>query len=309
MTADPAAPRSRLKTPPGVRPDPRTGILLTLVGLLVFSGLNGVVKAQTEYFPVVQIMFFRNAFALLPLALFIGLTMPWRSVRTDRMGLHLLHALLVSGAIGLIFLGYNTLPLADATAINFAAPLVVSVLSLPLLKEPVGRLKWAAVVIGFIGVLIMVRPGGEVIREGAIYAFSGTVMGACGLLLARRLSQFDATITIVFLFMAISSLMTVPLLPFVWVTPSPLQLAGLVAMGVASGIAQYMTTRALFHAAAATIAPLGYTKMIWALLIGYFAFGDWPAPVVLGGAGLVLFSTWIVYRMESGGVRKPPRSS
>ena len=95
MTADPAAPRSRLKTPPGVTPDPRTGILSTLVGLLVFSGLNGVVKAQTEYFPVVQIMFFRNAFALLPLALFIGLTMPWRSVRTDRMGLHLLHALLV----------------------------------------------------------------------------------------------------------------------------------------------------------------------------------------------------------------------
>jgi drug/metabolite transporter (DMT)-like permease len=289
-----------------VDPDPRTGILLTLVGLILFSVLNGVVKAQTELFPVVQIMFFRNAFALLPLALFIGMTAGWKSVRTERPGLHVLHALLVSGAIGFIFLGYSSLPLADATAINFAAPLVVCVLSVPLLKEPVGPLKWFAVLIGFIGVMIMVRPGGDVIREGAIYSFAGTVMSACGLLLARHLSRFDATTTIVFLFMALSSAMMLPLLFFYWVTPTPLQLAGLVAMGIASGVAQYMTTRALFHASAATIAPLGYTKMIWALLIGYFAFGDWPAPVVLAGAGLVLLSTWVVFRKESASARRRP---
>lgn len=290
-----------------VDPDPRKGILLTLAGLILFSILNGIVKAQTEIFPVAQIMFFRNAFALLPLVLFIGLSAGWRSVRTERASLHIMHALLVSGAIGLIFLGYNALPLADATAINFAAPLVVCLLSAPLLGEKVGPLKWFAVLVGFAGVLVMVRPGGDVVREGALYSFAGTVLSAVGLLLARHLSRFDATTTIVFLFMILSSLMMLPILPFVWIAPTPPQLAGLIGMGIASGIAQYMTTRALFHATAATIAPLGYTKMIWALLIGYFAFGDWPEPLVLAGAGLVLFSTWLVFR-KSESMSQPHRA-
>ncbi|WP_339853552.1 DMT family transporter [uncultured Nisaea sp.] len=284
--------------------DPRKGILLTLFGLVLFSVLNGVVKAQTELFPILQIMFFRNAFALPPLVLFIVMTTGWSSIRTDRPALHLAHTIMVTAAIGLIFAGYRALPLADATAINFAAPLIVCALSAPLLKEPVGRLKWFAVLVGFAGVMIMVRPGGDVVREGALYALSGTALSAGGLLLARYLSRYDSTTTIVFLFMAISSAMILPVLPFIWVTPTPLQLAGLVAMGAASGVAQYMTMRALFHASASTIAPMGYTKMIWALLIGYFAFGDWPAPVVLAGAGLVLLSTWVVYRKESAAARK-----
>lgn len=284
-------------------PDGRKGVFLMLFGLMLFSALNGVVKAQTELFPILQIMVFRNAFALLPLALLIGHTVGWPSLVTRRPFWHLLHAVLVTGAIGLIFMGYSTLPLADATAINFAAPLVVCALSVPILKEPVGALKWGAVLVGFVGVLIMVRPGGDVIREGAVYSFAGTVLSACGLLLARHLSRHDPTTTIVFLFMTISSVLMLPFLPAVWVSPTPLQLAGLVAMGIASGVAQYMTTRALFHAPVSTVATMGYTKMIWALLIGYFAFGDWPAPVVLAGAGLVLFSTWVVYRKESAAAR------
>jgi len=280
-------------------PDGRRGIVLMLVGLLLFSILNGVVKAQTELFPVVQIMLFRNTFAMVPLAIAIAWFAGWNSLRSERLPLHMLHAVLVSGAIGLIFAGYQRLPLADATAINFAAPLIVTALSAPLLREPVGWVKWAAVIVGFGGVLVMAQPGGDVVREGALYSFCGTALGACGLLLARHLSRHDPTLTIVFLFMALSAAMMVPLVPAVWVTPTPLQLAGLIAMGLASGGAQYMTTRALFHAPAATIAPMNYTKMIWALLIGFFAFGDWPGPVVLVGSALVLASTWVVYRSEA----------
>lgn len=282
-----------------VEPEARRGILLMLVGLLLFSILNGVVKAQTELFPVIQIMLFRNLFALVPLAIAVACFAGWRSLKTDRPALHLLHAVLVSAAIGLIFAGYQLLPLADATAINFAAPLIVTALSVPLLREPVGWMKWAAVAIGFAGVMIMVQPGGDVMRAGALYSLAGTALGAGGVLLARYLSRYDSTLTIVFLFMAISSAIMLPMVPAVWVTPTPIQLAGLIAMGLASGGAQYMTTRALFHAPAATIAPLNYTKMIWALLIGFFAFGDWPGPVVLAGSALVLAATWVVYRSET----------
>lgn len=290
--------------PDSVEPDGRRGILLMLVGLLLFSILNGVVKAQTELFPVVQIMFFRNAFAMIPLAVVMLWFADWRSLRTRMPAWHLLHAAVMSAAIGLIFAGYERLPLADATAINFAAPLIVTALSAPLLKEPVGWLKWGAVGVGFAGVLFMVQPGGDVIREGALYSLFGTVLAACAVLIARHLSKHDSTMAIVLFFMALSSAMVMPLLPSVWVTPTPLQLAGLIAMGLASGGAQYMTTRALYHAPAATIAPMNYTKMIWALLIGFFAFGDWPGPVVLAGSALVLASTWVVYRSE--GRTRPP---
>lgn len=283
---------------PVVEPDGRRGIVLMLVGLLLFSILNGVVKAQTELFPVVQIMFFRNVFAMVPLAAVFFWAAGWRSLRTAKPHWHLLHAVMVSAAIGLIFAGYQRLPLADATAINFAAPLIVTALSAPLLREPVGWVKWVAVGVGFAGVMFMVQPGGDVVREGALYSLVGTMLGACGVLIARHLSKHDSTLTIVFLFMALSSVMMLPLVPAVWVTPTPLQLAGLIAMGLASGGAQYMTTRALYHAPAATIAPMNYTKMIWALLIGFFAFGDWPGPVVLAGSALVLASTWVVYRSE-----------
>jgi drug/metabolite transporter (DMT)-like permease len=282
-----------------IEPDGRRGIFLMLIGLILFSALNGVVKAQTELFPIVQIMVFRNVFAMIPLAVVIALYSGWGVLRTIRPAHHVGHALLVTTAIGLIFMGYRELPLADATAINFAAPLIVTALSMPLLREPVGWAKGIAVLVGFAGVMVMVQPGGEVVRIGAVYSLAGTACSALSLLLARFLSKHDPTMTIVFLFLAISSAVMIPILPFVWVTPTGPQLAGLIAMGLASGVAQYMTTRALFHAPAATIAPMGYTKMIWALLIGYFAFGDWPGPVVLAGTALVLVSTWVVYRLET----------
>lgn len=293
---------------PAIEPDGRRGVLLTVLGLLLFSILNGVVKAQTELFPIVQIMVFRNVFALVPLALALAWYGSWSTVRTSRLRLHVMHAVMVAAAIGLIFAGYRELPLADATAINFAAPLIVTALSAPLLREPVGRVRWVAVLVGFGGVLVMVQPGGDVVRAGALYALAGTALGAGGLLLARHLSRYDSTMTIVFLFMAISSAVMLPLLPSVWVAPTPTQLAGLIAMGLASGVAQYMTTRALFHAPAATIAPLGYTKMIWALIIGFVAFGDLPGPVVVAGSVLVLASTWVVYHREAAERRQPGRS-
>ncbi|MDF1790313.1 MAG: DMT family transporter [Thalassobaculaceae bacterium] len=291
-TAVPPVPSDR------VEPDGRRGILLMLVGLLLFSILNGVVKAQTELFPVVQIMFFRNFFAMAPLAVVILWVARPGVLKTRLPHWHLLHAVIVSGGIGLIFAGYQRLPLADATAINFASPLIITALSVPLLGERVGWVKWAAVAVGFAGVMFMVQPGGDVVRAGALFSLAGTVLTACGTLAARHLSKHDSTMTIVFLFMALSSAMVAPFVVAVWVTPTPLQLAGLVAMGLASGGAQYMTTRALYHAPAATIAPMNYSKMIWALLIGFFAFGDWPGPVVLAGSALVLASTWVVYRSE-----------
>lgn len=283
-----------------LREDERRGVLFMLAGIGLFSLLNAVVKWQAETFPVVQILFFRNAFALPPILALVLLAGGTRRLRTRQAHAHVLHAVMVTVGIGLIFMAYDRMPLADATAINFAAPLIITALTPFLLREAVGWERWLAVLVGFGGVLLMAQPTGEGVRDGAVFAIAGTVVAALGMLLARYLSRADHSVAVVFYFMFVSTLLLVPLLPFFWITPTPWQLAGLVAMGLASGVSQYLTTRALAFASPAAVAPITYTKMLWAIVLGVLIFGDVPTPVVLVGSALVLGATWfVVHRSQA----------
>ena len=278
------------------RRDPRRGLLLFILGIALFSMLNGVVKAQAALFPLNQIIFFRNAFALIPILLMLHASGTMAALRSPRFGEHAALSGLFTATLFALFAAYSMMPLADATAISFTQPLIVTLLSLPFAVDKVRRAEWVAVAIGFAGVLLVVQPSGQGSTLGAVFALCGSAMSAGAMLLQRRLSATEGTHVITFHTLGLSAAVLLPTLLFSWTTPTWPQLAGLVAMGLASGLCQYLTVRAFYHAPASTIAPLTYTKMIWAILIGFVWFGELPTPMVVVGALVVIGATLIVFR-------------
>lgn len=277
---------------------PRRGILLMICGVALFSILNGVVKAQMEIFPVNQVVFFRNACSLLPLYLMLRATRGAAPFRTSRIWLHLALGLIFTFALLAIFESYARMPLADATAINFTQPLMVLVLSLLLGIERVRRFEVLAVALGLGGVLIMVQPGlgGQSMGLGAAFGLCGAALSAVSMLVQRRLSMTEGAQLIAFYTLGSSALLMTPTLFASWVQPSPLQLAGLIVMGFASGLCQYLTVRAFYHASASMLSPITYTKMFWAVTIGFLWFSEVPSVQILLGAAVVIASTVMVLR-------------
>jgi drug/metabolite transporter (DMT)-like permease len=281
-----------------VTPDPRRGILLFVSGIALFSMLNGVVKAQAELFPINQIVFFRNAFALIPILLMLQASGTVAQLRTPRLRSHVALSATFMATLFLLFNAYAMMPLADATAIAFTQPLIVTVLSVPFAKEKVRPVEWAAVAVGFAGVMLVAQPSGEGAGLGALLALLGSATGAVTMLLQRRMSAVESTHVITFYTLGLSALVLVPTLFVSWGAPTPLQLLGLVVMGLASGLCQYLTVRAFYHAPASTLAPVTYTKMLWAVVIGVVWFGDVPTVAVLAGATVVIVATLLVMRRE-----------
>jgi drug/metabolite transporter (DMT)-like permease len=279
-----------------VAPNVRHGMLLMAAGLALFSVLNGVVKFLAETFPVNQIIFFRNLLALVTLlAMTTGLG-GLSALRASNKGGLALQAVQFTAVLGFIFVAYRHMPLADATAISFLQPLLVALLSAPLLGERVTRAGWIGVALGFAGVTLMMRPTGNASAFGVIMSLIGTVFSALSLLQARNLSRGATSVAIAFWTLGGSALLIAPTLPFAWVTPTPTQWVWLVGNGLASGACQYLTTRALYHAPVGAVAPLNYTKMVWAVLVGFIWFGDVPTFGMLLGSATVILAGLIVYR-------------
>lgn len=276
--------------------DPRRGLLLFATGIALFSILNGVVKAQAALFPLNQIVFFRNAFALIPILLMLRAAGGLGLLRTPRLREHAALSALFTVTLFMMFAAYAMMPLADATAISFTQPLIVTLLSLAFAAEPVRRAEWIAVGVGFLGVILVVQPSGEGSTLGAALALGAAAISAVTMLLQRRLSATENTHVITFYTLGLSAAVLLPSLAVSWVMPTGLQLLGLVAMGLASGLCQYLTVRAFYHAPASTIAPLTYTKMIWAIIIGFVWFGELPTPMVIAGALVVIGSTLLAFR-------------
>lgn len=288
-----------LATPSATAPveerDARRGVMMMLVGFGLFSILNALVKSLAETFAVNQIIFFRNALALVTLLLMARSLGGAAALRPlDRRGLAQ-QALLFTCVLTFAFIGFRNLPLADATAISFLTPILVLVLSAPLLGEKVTRHGWIALAIGLVGVSLVVQPTGGGSAFGAKMALCAAVFGSLSLIQQRSLSRRDTSLAIVFWTLAGSALIIAPTLPYGWVNPTPAQWALLIGNGLASGFCQYLTTRAVYHAPVGTLAPLKYTGMVWAIIIGFVWFGDLPGPVVILGSLLVMAASLAAY--------------
>ncbi|HEX2561949.1 DMT family transporter [Phenylobacterium sp.] len=275
------------------------GIALRVGAMACMAAMFAGVKwTAGQGIPVLEIVFFRNAFAFIPIALYILPTTGLRVLKTRRPLGHLARSAV--GLTGMVcgFSAASLLPLTEATAISFAAPLFMTALSALILKEKVGRHRWGAVAVGFVGVLIMVRPSPtEFANLGVLFGLAGA-LGAAGAMIAiREIGRTEPGPTIVFYFTLAGMLVGLASLPFGWVTPEPFTLGILVVMGLLGGVGQLLLTQALKVAPVAAVAPFDYTQLIWASGFGFLIWGELPRPVTVVGALVVAASgVYILYR-------------
>ena len=269
-----------------------------LAGVLLFSIMDAMVKWLVAAYLVHQIVFFRTVFALLPCLYFIARSGGLATLRTRRPLVHVVRGLIGLAAMGCYFYAFALMDLADAKAILFSAPLFMTVLAIPLLGEKVGIYRWSAVLVGFLGVMVIVKPTGDMLQVGAIAAIGGAVLYALAVITVRHLSATDSAASITFYFTLTGALAgTAMVAAFGWVTPPPADLALLACVGIIGGVGQYSLTQAFRYAEAAAIAPLEYLSMVGALILGYLVWNDIPSLDVFAGIALVVASgLFILYR-------------
>lgn len=265
------------------------GILMMLLGILLFS-LNDVMgKWLVATYTVGQVLLLRSAAALLVITPFVVKQGVQRTLRPERPGLQLLRVTLGSCEVALFYWAVSYLPLADTMTLWLAAPVWAVVLAALLLGERVDAGRWLAVAAGFVGVAIALNPSGQSLSLPAIIALVGSFSFAAMMITGRQL-RGTPDVTLVFWQTLGALVMGLVLLPFGWVTPSLADLGLLGLLGIVAMVAHICVTRSLKFAEASVVVPYQYTLIVWALVFGWFVFGDWPTPAMLFGAALIIAS-------------------
>ena len=283
-----------------------TGILFKIASAFCFTVMAALIRWIGDDVPSGEVVFARSAFALVPILVWLAMQGQLRDIRTARPGGHLVRSSVGALAMFCMFSGLARIPLPDATMIHYASPLMTVALAALILREPLHLPRIAAVLLGLAGVGVMLWPhlaGGPALEnaralEGALFALGGAFFTACAMIQIRRLVQTETTASVVFYFSILSSLFGLTTLPFGWVWPDPTTALALVAIGFLGGIGQVFLTSGYRYAEASVIAPFEYTTLIWALSIGWIAFGDLPDAFALVGGLVVIASGFIVIRDE-----------
>lgn len=284
---------------PSTAARPFVGIGLLLAAVLVFSVMDVLIKWLSAGYPTIQIIFFRGACAFIPLSLFIARQGGLSALRTSRPFGHVLRCLIGVSSMVLGFWALAVLPLADVIAIGFAGPIFLTALSVPLLGETVGWRRWSAVIAGFIGVVVMVRPGAGVFQPEALIPVGGAIGYAFAMVLVRKLTATETIAAIVFYFTVTATAISGAILPFYWVTPTWPDLGLLIAVGLCGGVAQLLMTRAFKLAPASLIAPFEYSAMIWAVTFGWVIWRELPDAAIWTGSAIVIASGLYILHRET----------
>lgn len=290
------------------------GPLYKIGSTLAFAVMLVAVKLLSDRVPSGEVVFFRSAFAVFPVVAWVALQGELRDgLKTSRPAGHVLRSVYGVTAMSLWFAGVQRLPLADALAITYAAPLVVVALAAVLLGETVRSHRWSAVGVGFLGVLIVLSPhfddvshlGTDRGATGAGFCFLSAFFMALAQIEVRRLATTERTGAIVVYFSIGSALFSLVTLPFGWVMPTGADFALLVACGLFGGIGQILLTLAYRHADASVVAPLEYASMIWAIGTGLWLFDEIPTLTMLVGTMVIVGSgIAIVWRERALGVKR-----
>jgi drug/metabolite transporter (DMT)-like permease len=289
-------------------------ILIKLVSVLLFAMMSALIRWLGASIPLGQVVFFRSLSTALPVLLLYALRGEIATaLHTRRPFGHVTRGLISVAGMFLNFAALARLPLMDATAISFAAPLVTVALAALLLNERVHVYRWCAVAVGLVGVLVMLWPylslghvvatGGAASTIGAMCAVGSCFTNAGSVIQTRRLTDSETTASIVFYFSLICTLAGGATLPFVWVTPTLLELAALVSIGLLGGLSHLMLTESYRYAPASVVAPFDYTSMFWAFLFGFWLFGEVPTVHVFIGAAIVAGSgLFVIVRERRRGI-------
>ncbi|TCR69849.1 DMT family transporter [Bosea sp. BK604] len=263
------------------------GIAMMLLGILLFSINDVMGKWLVATYTVGQVLVLRSIAALAVIAPFVVRQGIGRTLRPERPGLQVMRVALGSCEVALFYWAVSYLPLADTMTLWLAAPVWAVVLAALLLGEKVDAGRWLAVVVGFIGVAVALNPSGQSLSLPAIIALVGSVSFAIMMITGRQL-RGTPDVTLVAWQTLGAFIMGLILLPFGWVTPSLTDTALLGLLGIVAMVAHLCVTRSLKLAEASVVVPYQYTLIVWALVFGWFIFGDWPTPAMLIGAGLIV---------------------
>jgi drug/metabolite transporter (DMT)-like permease len=210
--------------------------------------------------------------------------------RTTRPGMQIVRGLLLVASTLCFYLALRYLPLAEAAAISFVGPVLTTLLAGWLLHERASGQQWIAVLLGFAGVLIIIRPGGALFTPAAVFPLLTAVLFSIYQIITRKMSGHEHNYTTLFYTALVGGIVTSIALPFGWQTPTLLQAAIMFGMGVFGGYGHYLLIRAVEHASPTTLAPFGYSQLIWSTLLGYAVFRDFPDKGSLLGMAIVVIA-------------------
>ena len=273
------------------------GFLYMFLSICAFSLMDIIVKWSVDY-PIGQVLFFRGFFGIIFYFFVIPKDRLHNFYKTERPGLHVLRCL--SGLIALvaIFIALRELPLATVVSISFAAPIFTTIFSIFLLSEKVGIYRWLAVLIGFIGILIITEPG---ISELNIY-YIFPIIFCLGLsyvaITIRQLSTSEPVWLISFYFSLSITLLSFLTIPYGWVMPDFKDFLILSMIGIFGGVANLWLGQSYKYSEVSLVTPLKYLALLFAIIFGYFIWNEIPTIKTLLGALLVIISTMIIFRRE-----------
>ena len=281
---------------------PLKGILFFTTAIFLISVVDTICKLFTKDLHSIQLVwgYFVGINLILSIFFFLKGEKLSKLRATDRLFLQILRPAFLVCSISSLFFGLTYMPIAEATAIGFVAPLFITALSVPLLKEKVDIHRWSAVTVGLVGVIIIVQPGGDFWHFASIMPLLAALFFALFQIMTRLLSATENTYTTLFYTglggLGWSSLM----LPFVWVIPSQIHILVFFATGVMGALAHLCMISAFDRAEASFLAPYNYTKLLWVAVLGYWVFGDIPSlDMWIGALVIVLAGFYVLYREKT----------
>jgi drug/metabolite transporter (DMT)-like permease len=271
--------------------------ILYMIGAgMVFAGSSAASKWLVETYPLGEVLFTRTIVGLIACSLFILPAAGLAVFRTQRPGAHLIRGVSQTCSQSLLLLAFSLMPLAGATAINFSSPLFATLASAIFLKEAVGRARASALIVGFLGVLIVTSPGADTFQLGALFALANAVLFGTVTAGVRGMTATESAATLTMYQLVILSSAYALTLPFAFVVPTWGDALMMTLNGLGNGLAQYWWTRAIHMAPTSAVVPFNYLSLVWAVLLGFAIWGDVPTLSLVIGSGVVvgsgLFLLW-----------------
>jgi len=282
----------------------KRGALLMILSALLFSCMGALIKYLSRHLPSEMVVFFRSAMGLLAL-------LPWvwrrgfNQLKTQKFRGHLVRGLAGLTAMYCYFYAIAHMPLAEATLLNYSTPLFVPFIAVLWLHEKIARKLWTAISIGFVGIMLILKPGFDLFTPVALIGIASGIFAALAMVSIRRLTHSEPTLRIVFYFSAVCTVVSALPLFWRWQTPAPNLWALLLLLGAVASLAQLLLTRAYSYAAAAEVGPFSYSTVVFAAIAGWLFWGELPDMLSFIGAILVCLAGILTIRFAGRRVIPP----
>jgi len=257
------------------------GIICTLAATILFAGSSALSKWLVATYPIGEMLFVRTAAALVGSSLVILPATGLAVFRTKRLRDHMLRGISQSCAQTSLVIAFSLMPLASAIAINSSAPLFATVASVVFLKETVGPVRWGALIVGFLAVLLITSPGVETFQAGSLFALANAILFGTVTVGVRGMTATESTETSTMYQMVLPTAFFTAALPFGWMTPTLQGWGAMVVSGLGNALGQYLWTRALHLAPTSAVVPFNYFSLVWAIILGFVVWGDMPSAALL----------------------------